>query len=1053
MLLEDNPNDAMLVKRELERSDIDFETEECKSKGDFERLLDSFVPDIILSDINLPNYSGYEALNTLVDKQFLSPLIFVTGSLASRKAIDILKKGALDIVFKDHLEALMPAISRAITLAKERKANAKLEALNQMMSTVADIGGWEYNVATGESSWTEKVGEIYELGSGAMLPAEEAILYYKEGWSRDLIVKCFREAIEKGIPYDEEFLLITAKDNEKWVRSKGVPEIVNGKCVRVYGTFQDITDKKKAQLFQQKLAKRHEAVLNASMVGTWDLDVATGKVIIDENIANVLGHELSELATLNKEGEYEADAEALAALIHPEDYATVEKANQMHLSGGADNFDVEYRIVAKNGEIKWIHSKGKVVARSEDNFPTKVLGSQTDVTDKYENRNTFEALFMHSPLAKLVYDPKTFETITVNHEACRLYGYTPEEFKAMPVYELRRNASREVFGAMAKRMLEGHLNKNVITHHHTKEGKELALEANDTIMRYQGRDVAIASFKDVTNEIEKTKEIEKLSLVASKSTNGVVITDKDEKIEWVNAGFEKLTGYSFGEIKGKKPSEFSYGKETLEEHKKILKNAIKKGQVAYTEIINYHKDGNTYWVEIFLDVVKDEKGEVVNFILTQNNISERKKNEEELRKSKQIAEKALDELKHQKFALDEHSIVAVTDVKGTIEYVNGKFCEISKYSSEELIGRNHRILNSGYHPSSFFQDMYKTISNGQAWNGEIKNKAKDGSYYWVRTTIAPFLDKVSGKPLKYIAIRTEITAQKEAEEQLKETLENLELLVEQRSSELKAAKEELEEAHKDLVDSISYAKRIQQAILPSELELKSHFKQVELLLLPRDIVSGDFFWVEQIEGQKQVILAMADCTGHGVPGAFMSLVGKELLDQVIFDEEVYSPDKILEQLDIAITRLLKRQDARLAINDGMDISICHIDHGSQTLLYSGAQSHGLFYDSTAKELIRLIPDKNSIGGFFSSLNEQKQFSLTELKFNPGDRLFLFTDGYYDQWGGELHKKFLRKRFYKLIEDTMHLPLKKQQEKIESAFYEWKGKEMQVDDITVIAIEL
>jgi len=149
----------------------------------------------------------------------------------------------------------------------------------------------------------------------------------------------------------------------------------------------------------------------------------------------------------------------------------------------------------------------------------------------------------------------------------------------------------------------------------------------------------------------------------------------------------------------------------------------------------------------------------------QSEIVERKQAEEALKKSRATIEQAIKELADQKFALDQHAIVAVTDVQGTITYVNDKFCSISQYTKDELIGKNHRILNSAYHSKQFFQQMYHTIANGNVWHGEIKNRAKDGSTYWVDTTIAPFVSS-EGKPLQYIAIRADITERKQVEEAL-----------------------------------------------------------------------------------------------------------------------------------------------------------------------------------------------------------------------------------------------------------------------------------------------
>ncbi|MDP2805741.1 MAG: PAS domain-containing protein [Gallionellaceae bacterium] len=151
-------------------------------------------------------------------------------------------------------------------------------------------------------------------------------------------------------------------------------------------------------------------------------------------------------------------------------------------------------------------------------------------------------------------------------------------------------------------------------------------------------------------------------------------------------------------------------------------------------------------------------------------ISVRRQSESALRESQAQAMRALEELRHQKFALDQHAIVGIADVRGVILYANDQFCAISGYSREELLGQDHRILNSGIHPKAYFREMYRTIATGAVWHGEFCNKAKDGHLYWVNTTIVPYMDE-HNKPTQYISMRTDITERKQAESNLKKSEE------------------------------------------------------------------------------------------------------------------------------------------------------------------------------------------------------------------------------------------------------------------------------------------
>jgi PAS domain S-box-containing protein len=262
-----------------------------------------------------------------------------------------------------------------------------------------------------------------------------------------------------------------------------------------------------------------------------------------------------------------------------------------------------------------------------------------------------------------------------------------------------------------------------------------------------------------TNLRDITLALDESSIVAITNSKGV--------ITFVNEKFEEISKYKRGEIIGKTHQMINSGYHPKEFFESMWQT-IKAGKVWRGEICNKAKDGAVYWVDTTIVPFLNKAGRSIQYIAIRSDITDRKKAEQDLLHS-------IKETRDITFALDQSSIVAITDQKGVITSVNDKFCEISKYSREELIGQDHRILNSGYHSGEFFQDLWRTIGNGKVWKGEICNRAKDGTLYWVDTTIVPFLND-NEKPYQYVAIRTDISDRKRAEDHLKETLkENLDI--------------------------------------------------------------------------------------------------------------------------------------------------------------------------------------------------------------------------------------------------------------------------------------
>jgi PAS domain S-box-containing protein len=263
----------------------------------------------------------------------------------------------------------------------------------------------------------------------------------------------------------------------------------------------------------------------------------------------------------------------------------------------------------------------------------------------------------------------------------------------------------------------------------------------------------------------------------------VAITDPQGKITYVNDKFCAISQYSREELLGQDHRIINSG-----HHPKAFISDIWKtighGRVWKGEIKNRAKDGSFYWVDTTIVPFLNEQGKPRQYVAIRADITARKLAEEKLRASTK-------EVLDLKAALDEHAIVAITDSRGKITFVNDKFCAISQYSREELLGQDHRIINSTFHPKEFIRDLWATIGRGRVWHGEIKNRAKDGSFYWVDTTIVPFLSD-DGKPRQYIAIRADITERKKAEEAVHRMNAELERRVTERTAQLETANRELE---------------------------------------------------------------------------------------------------------------------------------------------------------------------------------------------------------------------------------------------------------------------
>lgn len=267
-----------------------------------------------------------------------------------------------------------------------------------------------------------------------------------------------------------------------------------------------------------------------------------------------------------------------------------------------------------------------------------------------------------------------------------------------------------------------------------------------------------------------------------------------------------------------------------------------------------------------------------------------------------------------------------------------------------------------------------------------------------------------------------------------------------RTHEVQVKSRELEQKNKDITSSIHYAKKIQDATLPDRTRLKSYFSESFIYYQPRDIISGDFYWFKKT-GNK-LIISVSDCTGHGVPGALLSMIGSTKMNDIVSHSKADGPAEILRKLDEELQLVLKQTSLSDSPQDGMDMAVCELDLDTNKIRICSAMSN--VYIATPAEVIKIDSDRNSIGGNFR--DQVKNFTMHERQMQPGETLYLASDGYQDQFGGEKGKKLKRSGFVELLRSISHQPGQHQHKSLSEHLIAWKGKHEQVDDILVVGLK-
>ena len=658
----------------------------------------------------------------------------------------------------------------------------------------------------------------------------------------------------------------------------------------------------------------------------------------------------------------------------------------------------------------------------------------------------------------------------VNERFTKITGYSLEEIKGAAPYEiLRGEETDEVTGRRIDDSKTGIDPFSDEILNYRKDGSKIWLSLNVSPLADEFGNVEkyITVGNDITDKKKQDEEIKKLSFIASKTDNFVTLTDKDDKIEWVNEGFTRLLGYTLKEIKGKTPDEILRGPDTDPETIKLIEDRKDRKISFRTDVLNYHKFGQPVWLSLNVTPILDKKGEVEQYINIGAEISEQKRYEQKL---KNFAERlklvnAVDQVIISATSLEEtidftikklYEVLNISRVSMTIfNFDSDTFTPFSVSSNPDSILKQGIVLpmsdfHGVVHLKKLKNYLVQDLSKKEELSGSDKELVKEGiNSYLLIPLVAnnELLGSLNICSEKRNYFKTELI---EMVEEIAKGIA-ISLFQSQLQEQVQETNLSLTEKNKDITYSIEYAKKIQEAIFPSADTLAKNVKDSFVLFKPKDIVSGDFYWLQK--SGDNLILTLADCTGHGVPAAFISMIGFNLISQAVNENGHYEPADILNYVNAELYKSLNKISDEGKIRDGMDAVCCTINTKKKELRYAGANNP--ISVVRKGKLFELKPDKFPLGAFFEG--KPKKFHEQSFELKDGDTIYLYTDGFYDQFGGPDQKKYMYAQFRELLLQTSKKPISKQHDILNKELRSWSHTEdediEQTDDICVIGIKI
>ncbi|MGF1532224.1 MAG: PAS domain-containing protein [Bernardetiaceae bacterium] len=520
-------------------------------------------------------------------------------------------------------------------------------------------------------------------------------------------------------------------------------------------------------------------------------------------------------------------------------------------------------------------------------------------------------------------------------------------------------------------------------------------------------------------------------IIESSPSGMIIFWEENGRIERVNSAITQILGYAKVELRYNQFEQLVFPEDYP------TSGGLPTHPVEWRLL---HKSGEVCWCQVNFSRVLQRSQPMV--IVQVQDITERKKAEAELEASRQKLAEAQRLARMGSWEWDM--------VNNTVTW-SDELYRLYGYDPKEYLPAYHNSFKR-VHPEDrdrVRSTIRQAIEKGDAFDFFQRIVRQDGQIRILHSRGTVLKDK-GGKPIKIFGTGQDVTETKAMERKLLEQeralQQKLERQVQERTRELQAEKEKLQQTNNEILSSMTYARRIQLVLLPQKKQIKKHLSEFFIYYVPKDIVSGDFYWFG-VQNNRQ-ILAVVDCTGHGIPGALMSMIGNDLLNEIVYRRDITEPQQILEELNQGIRRALRQSTTRN--RDGMDVALCTIDYAQQQLCFAGAHNPLVYVQGG--ELFYIKGERRAIGGVQS--DQSPPFRQHCISIREETMFYLFSDGYQDQFGGPKGAKFMSRRFRQLLLEIAARDMDNQELALDQRIGEWMGNShKQIDDILVIGVRI